>query len=116
MSASLAGLRRHFGDDLLVRAGNEYRLTPLAARLRDRVHLAVAEVERVFLQRAAFDPATSTREFRLLVDDYALALFPSRPSSPTTCSSCRTASSPTCATRTNGAAWSARATRPSARN
>ena len=27
LSASLARLRRHFGDELLSRAGNEYRLT-----------------------------------------------------------------------------------------
>ena len=35
LSASLARLRRHFGDELLTRAGNEYRLTPLAVQLRD---------------------------------------------------------------------------------
>ena len=33
LSASLARLRRHFGDELLTRAGNEYRLTPLAVQL-----------------------------------------------------------------------------------
>jgi DNA-binding transcriptional LysR family regulator len=75
LSASLGRLRRHFGDDLLIRTGNEYRLTPLAARLRDRVRRAVGEVERVFEDRAAFEPAASTREFRLLVSDYALAAF-----------------------------------------
>src|SRR6185312_3746875 len=30
LSASLARLRRHFDDELLTRAGNSYRLTPLA--------------------------------------------------------------------------------------
>jgi DNA-binding transcriptional LysR family regulator len=75
LSASLAKLRRHFGDELLVRSGNEYRLTPLAARLRDRVHIAVTEVDRVFQSRSAFDPATRTREFKLLVSDYALAVI-----------------------------------------
>ena len=34
LSASLARLRRHFGDELLSRVGNEYRLTPLAVQLQ----------------------------------------------------------------------------------
>ena len=34
VSAQLARLRRHFGDDLLARFGNQYRLTPLAIQLR----------------------------------------------------------------------------------
>ncbi|MEW2290908.1 LysR family transcriptional regulator [Streptomyces sp. NPDC047841] len=75
LSSSLARLRRHFADALLVRAGNEYRLTPLAARLRDRVRVAVIEVDRVFQTNSSYDPATSTREFRLLVSDYALAVL-----------------------------------------
>src|SRR3712207_7626736 len=39
LSASLARLRRHFGDDLLTRVGNEYRLTPLAAQLKEHVRI-----------------------------------------------------------------------------
>src|SRR5690348_16363401 len=42
LSASLARLRRHFDDPLLARAGNEYRLTPLAAQLSERTRLALA--------------------------------------------------------------------------
>ncbi|GAA2130903.1 SGNH/GDSL hydrolase family protein [Actinomadura napierensis] len=67
MSASLARLRRHFGDELLARAGNRYRLTPLAAELRERTRMAVTGVERVFDARRGFDPASSTREFSLMV-------------------------------------------------
>jgi DNA-binding transcriptional LysR family regulator len=33
LSASLARLRRHFNDELLLRVGNSYELTPLAAVL-----------------------------------------------------------------------------------
>ena len=36
VSAALARLRRHFGDELLDRVGNRYELTPLAAQLRPR--------------------------------------------------------------------------------
>jgi DNA-binding transcriptional LysR family regulator len=34
VSLSLARLRRHFGDDLLRRSGNRYKLTPLAVELK----------------------------------------------------------------------------------
>ncbi|WP_370940535.1 hypothetical protein [Amycolatopsis sp. cg13] len=45
MSAALAKLRRHFGDELLTRVGNHYQLTPFAEQLRPWVSVAV---ERVF--------------------------------------------------------------------
>jgi DNA-binding transcriptional LysR family regulator len=75
LSASLARLRRHFGDELLSRAGNEYRLTPLAVQLRDLARLALTGVERVFTAQAEFDPASSTREFSLVVSDYGVAVL-----------------------------------------
>src|SRR5438270_3368820 len=75
LSASLARLRRHFGDELLSRAGNEYRLTPLAVQLKPRVRLALQGVERVFTALPEFDPAESTREFSVLMSDYASALL-----------------------------------------
>ena len=75
LSASLARLRRHFGDELLTRAGNEYRLTPLAVQLRDLARVALTGVERVFTAQTDFDPASSTREFSLLVSDYGVAVI-----------------------------------------
>jgi DNA-binding transcriptional LysR family regulator len=74
LSASLARLRRHFGDELLTRVGNEYRLTPLAVQLRELARLALSGVERVFDAQTEFDPAKSNREFHLLVSDYAVAV------------------------------------------
>src|SRR3954452_15208537 len=75
LSASLARLRRHFGDELLTRAGNEYRLTPLAVQLRDLARPALTGVERVFTAQTEFDPARSNREFHLLVSDYGVAVL-----------------------------------------
>jgi DNA-binding transcriptional LysR family regulator len=75
LSASLARLRRHFGDELLTRVGNEYRLTPLAAQLRELARLALSGVERVFTAQPQFDPASSTREFSLLISDYGVAVL-----------------------------------------
>ncbi|MEJ2860406.1 LysR family transcriptional regulator [Actinomycetospora flava] len=75
VSAALARLRRHFGDELLTRVGNRYELTPLAARLIDRTEAAVTGIERVFSAAPDFDPAATSREFTLLVSDYATSVF-----------------------------------------
>src|SRR5215218_10519192 len=75
LSASLARLRRHFGDELLTRVGNEYRLSPLAAQLKELARLALSGVERVFTAQPEFDPASSRREFSLLVSDYIVAVL-----------------------------------------
>ena len=48
MSAALARLRRHFGDDLLSRVGGQYELTPLGTALLDRAATACDLLERVF--------------------------------------------------------------------
>ncbi len=75
VSAQLARLRRHFGDELLARTGNQYRLTPLAIRLKERVQTALPGVERVFAAAPDFDPGSSTREFKLLISDYTIAVL-----------------------------------------
>lgn len=75
VSAQLGKLRRHFDDDLLVRVGNSYRLSPLAAHLRERVRVAVSGVERVFAAEPHFTPATTTREFSMVVSDYGMAVL-----------------------------------------
>jgi DNA-binding transcriptional LysR family regulator len=75
LSASLARLRRHFDDELLTRVGNEYRLTPLALQLRELARIALSGVERVFTAQPEFDPASSTREFTLLVSDYVVVIL-----------------------------------------
>ncbi|GAB4079214.1 LysR family transcriptional regulator [Modestobacter muralis] len=75
LSASLSRLRRHFGDELLTRVGNEYRLTPLALQLRELVRIALSGAERVFDAQPDFDPASSTREFTALVSDYVVVVL-----------------------------------------
>ncbi|MFD9903092.1 LysR family transcriptional regulator [Streptomyces sp. NPDC059063] len=75
MSAALARLRRHFGDELLARTGTTYELTPLGAALRERTATAYDVLERLFTSQADFDPAVETREFTLLAADYGTAVF-----------------------------------------
>lgn len=74
-SNALARLRRRFGDELLVRAGREYHLTPLAQSLLDRADSAVDALERLF--EDTFEPGTSTREFTLTLSDYSLIVLSS---------------------------------------
>jgi DNA-binding transcriptional LysR family regulator len=67
MSGALARLRQHFGDELLVRSGREYRLTPMAADLLPAVREALGQVERTLSVPAEFDPATSSRRFTIAI-------------------------------------------------
>ncbi|MFJ6852471.1 LysR family transcriptional regulator [Streptomyces sp. NPDC091271] len=74
-SAALAKLRRHFADDLLVRSGNGYERTPLAARLLERAARAVGSADHVFSLQPDFDAATSERAFTLMLSDYSIAVL-----------------------------------------
>ncbi len=75
LSAALSRLRRHFGDQLLLRRGNTYELTPLGIQLLDRTHAAVTSMERIFLAQSEFDPSTTTREFSFYSSDYCVAVL-----------------------------------------
>ncbi|GAA0906215.1 MULTISPECIES: LysR family transcriptional regulator [Streptomyces violaceusniger group] len=73
LSKSLRRLRRHFGDPLLERAGNSYRLTAFAERLRPLVAAAVTAVDRTFAAETTFSPETSTRTFTIVSSDHGIA-------------------------------------------
>lgn len=75
LSASLKRLRHQFDDDLLVRVGNQFELSPLAEQLRDRLAIVLSDIERVFATRARFDPSQAQREFVLATSDYALLIL-----------------------------------------
>ncbi len=74
MSAALARLRRRFDDELLVRAGRDYELTPFARDLLPEVQHAVRLMGRALHLEDEFDPSTSERSFRLAMSDYAIAV------------------------------------------
>ncbi len=75
VSAALGRLRRHFGDELLVRSNGRYELTPLAASLADQVEAVCAGAERLLAAKSRFDPGTSEREFTFLMADYVVAVL-----------------------------------------
>jgi DNA-binding transcriptional LysR family regulator len=75
MSTALARLRRHYQDELLVRVGRDYELTPFARALVPSVQQTLTSVELALDTGRRFDPATSRRVFRLTATDYALTVF-----------------------------------------
>lgn len=75
MSNALARLRRHFNDELLVRVGREYELTPLAQALLPQVGHALSNVQSAMNYHVAFDPRSSERVFTLAASDYATAVM-----------------------------------------
>nr|WP_246314853.1 LysR family transcriptional regulator [Kineococcus aurantiacus] len=75
MSAALGRLRRQFDDELLVRVGSHYELTPLAEDLVSRVRDVLRRAEETLKPTPGFDPRNSTREFHLISSDYAVAVL-----------------------------------------
>lgn len=74
-SAAMARLRRHFDDELLVRNGRTYELTPFAQSLVPLIDEAMVHIQRATRVRSVFDPGTSEREFLIAASDYAAALI-----------------------------------------
>jgi DNA-binding transcriptional LysR family regulator len=72
MSTALSRLRVVFEDELLVRVGRDYELTPLARQLLPQVQLTLPLVAQALGQEESFDPATSTRTFAIQLTDYAM--------------------------------------------
>ena len=75
MSGSLARLRRHFNDELLVRVGREYELTPLAERLLPLVQDTLHKAEEALSLTKQFDPARSLQRFSVVMSDYMMSVL-----------------------------------------
>ena len=70
-SRQVARLRQSLGDPLLVRTAKGYVPTPRAEALAPLARTALDAVRAVF-ERTGFDPASSTRTFRIATTDYGL--------------------------------------------
>jgi DNA-binding transcriptional LysR family regulator len=75
MSAALARLRRYFDDELLIRNGNRYHLTPVATELLVPLERVMALVGETLAIRQPFDPSASQRELTVQLSDYALLVI-----------------------------------------
>ncbi len=73
MSTALARLRRHYQDDLLVRVGRDYELTPFARALVPSVQQTMHGVQQALGTGGRFDPLTSRHVFRINATDYAIS-------------------------------------------
>ena len=69
MSGSLARLREHFGDPLLVQVGRRMELTPLGEMLLEPVREALQKVEATVSLRPDFDPASGSRHFAVCASE-----------------------------------------------
>jgi DNA-binding transcriptional LysR family regulator len=75
MSGSLARLRRHFNDELLIRVGRDYELTPLAERLLPVVQDSLHKAEEALSLTRHFDPRHSRQRFSVVMSDYVMTVF-----------------------------------------
>src|SRR5579872_6642944 len=69
-SGALARLRSAFHDPLLVQVGRRMTLTPLAEGLVEQVREFLLRAEAILNSNPGFDPAASTRRFRVIMSDY----------------------------------------------
>ena len=72
LSKVLRRLRGHFGDPLLVRVGLSMRPTPKAEELLEPLRGLLDASERLRSTTREFDPATSDREFSILVTEVGM--------------------------------------------
>lgn len=70
MSGSLARLRAHYDDQLLVRYGQEFRLTSVAEGLAGPIRSVLLQMEAALDMKLSFDPSVSERNFVLMASDY----------------------------------------------
>ena len=75
MSIALGRLRRHYKDELLVRSGRDYSLTPLAKALLPSVQESLRLIDRALDVSPGFDAAVSTRQFSIALSDYAVIVL-----------------------------------------
>lgn len=69
-SAALARLRDYFGDELLTQIGRRMVPTPRGLELAPAVRAVLMQIDASLLNRETFDPAQSSRSFRIMASDY----------------------------------------------
>lgn len=72
VSNALARLRRHYRDELLLRSGNGYDLTPLARSLLPAVQETTRSIGRTFFPGQAGQPPVGDRVFTICLSDYSM--------------------------------------------
>jgi len=77
-SGALARLREFFDDELLTQIGRRMVPTPLAESLEGPVGDCLLHIKATIDIKPTFDPATTTRNFRIMMSDYVATVLISR--------------------------------------
>ena len=75
MSAALARLRDYFHDEILVLHGRRLVPTTLGEALVGPTREALQYIKMTLAAREAFDPATTTKQFRIVLSDFMAIVF-----------------------------------------
>lgn len=76
VSHALARLREQLDDPLMVKAGGRMVPSPFAEGLVGEVRLVLSHVQRILVPPVAFEPASTTRHFRVAIPDFNERIFP----------------------------------------
>lgn len=76
VSHALARLREQLDDPLMVKSGGRMVPSPFAEGLVGEVRLVLSHVQRILVPPRAFEPASTTRHFRVAIPDFNDSIFP----------------------------------------
>lgn len=76
VSHALARLREQVGDPLLVKVGGRMVASPFAEQLIGELRPILRSIQRVMTPSQRFEPATTTRTFRIAMSAVGLSLMP----------------------------------------
>jgi LysR family transcriptional regulator, nod-box dependent transcriptional activator len=75
MSGILRRLRDQFDDELLIRIGRSYDLSPFAQSLAISVRQTILQIDSTISAKPLFDPNKDRRKFRIMASDYSTTVY-----------------------------------------
>ena len=75
MSGILRRLRDQFDDELLIRNGRHYDLSPFAQSLAISVRQTILQIDSTISAKPLFDPKKDRRKFRIMASDYSTMVY-----------------------------------------
>jgi LysR family transcriptional regulator, nod-box dependent transcriptional activator len=75
MSGILRRLREQFDDELLIRDGRRYDLSPFAQSLAISVRQTILQIDSTISAKPMFDPTKDRRRFRIMASDYSTMVY-----------------------------------------
>jgi DNA-binding transcriptional LysR family regulator len=75
MSGILRRLRDQFEDELLIRNGRRYELSPFAQSLAISVRQTILQIDSTISAKPLFEPKKDRRRFRIMASDYSTMVY-----------------------------------------